>query len=45
MRDVLREALSLAPVKLSWQLFGGVGDDTQQALNVHPVGARRLPTE
>jgi hypothetical protein len=38
-RDVLREALSHAPVKLSWRLLGGFGV-AQQALNVRPVGAR-----
>ena len=39
-RAVLREAFSRSGLKLSWQLFGGY-DVAQQALNVHPVGARR----
>lgn len=43
-RTVLREAFTRSGLKLSWQLLGGPGDDNQ-ALNVHPVGARRLPTE
>ena len=43
-RTVLREALSRAPTKLSWHLLGAVGDDNQ-ALNVHPVGARLGPPE
>jgi hypothetical protein len=38
-RAILREALSRAPVKLSWQLFGGPGDE-DQFLNVHVVGTR-----
>ena len=38
-RDVLREALSQAMVKLSWQLFGSVGGENQ-ALNVHVTGTR-----
>jgi hypothetical protein len=42
-RVVLREAFTRSGLKLSWQLLGGVGDENQ-ALNVHPVGARRLPT-
>ena len=40
-RAILREALSRSGLKLSWQLFGGPGDENQ-VLNVHPVGARRL---
>lgn len=43
-RTVLREAFTRSGLKLSWQLLGGPGDDNQ-ALNVHPVGARRLPTK
>jgi hypothetical protein len=42
-RTVLREAFTRSGLKLSWRLLGGVGDENQ-ALNVHPVGARRLPT-
>ncbi len=38
-RAILREALSRAPAKLSWQLVGGAGDD-DQVLNVHVVGTR-----
>ena len=43
-REVLREALSRAPAKLTWYLFGSVGDDNQ-ALNVHVVGTRLGPPE
>ncbi len=43
-RAVLREALSRADVKLSWQLFGGPGDE-DQFLNVHVVGSRLGPAE
>jgi hypothetical protein len=38
-RDVLRDVLLQAPVKLSWQLYGGVGL-AQQALNLHRAGSR-----